>query len=423
MLKNVYRKEGRGIKEIVLLMALFFSVILSAQETADDFYAKARKLAFDDKNYPEAIVLTKQALIMSPEYDELNIFLGRLYTWNKETAKARAVFTDFLEKHPDNEDAFVAYGNLEFWDKKNDKALEVVNKGLKKFPNSERLLLLKAQVLNETKNYYQADEILIQLLKINPENDEAKALQEEVKKMAWKNAVGVNYDYVYFDKRFEDAWHLASADYTRQGAWGSVTGRVNYANRFATNALQFEVDAYPRINNMFYGYLNGGISDNEGIFPQYRAGASLNANLPKAFEAELGIRMLSFNGEETWSYVGAVGKYYANWWFNFRTYITPDSDSVTSSFMLTTRYYLGGADDYLSLRLGTGISPDDPSNNILYNNAINFKQKSTNAGLEYRKTFAAGYIGYVRASLDNQEYAPDTKGNQISAGIGAIKRF
>lgn len=424
MLLKIKRTDRKvNIKNFLLLLTFLISMGLSAQETADDLYSRARKLAFEEKKYTEAIVLAKQALDMSPEYEELNVFLGRLYTWNNDPDNARIIFTDFLQKHPDNEDGILAYGSLEYWNKNYSKALEIVNNGIEQHPKSENLLFLKAQILRDTKEYQQANEAVNQVLAINPKNTGARAMSSDLKIVSAKNAIGVNYDYVYFDKRFDDPWHLASADYTRQGKFGSITGRLNYANRFKMDAMQFEIDAYPRISNRFYAYINAGISNDKAIFPQYRAGASVNANLPKAWEAELGFRMLSFNGDQTWSYVGSLGKYYANWWFNFRAYLTPDADNVTHSFTLTTRYYLGGADDYLNLILGTGISPDDPSNNILYNDAINFKQKSNNIGLEYRRSFRSGYLGYVRTSLDNQEYAPDTKGNQISVGIGAIKRF
>ncbi|MGV7608803.1 YaiO family outer membrane beta-barrel protein, partial [Mycobacterium kansasii] len=62
---------------------------------------------------------------------------------------------------------------------------------------------------------------------------------------------------------------------------------------------------------MFYLYVGGGYSGDVSLFPKYRTGVSLNANLPHSFEAELGYRQLYFSNS-IWMYTAAVGKYYKN---------------------------------------------------------------------------------------------------------------
>jgi YaiO family outer membrane protein len=113
-------------------------------------------------------------------------------------------------------------------------------------------------------------------------------LESRIKDESIKNKIGIIYDYNVFDKQFADPWHLLAIDYSRSTGIGTVIGRLNYANRFQTSATQFEIDAYPRFSKVFYSYMNFGVSDNSGVFPKYRAGFSLYANLPKSFEGELG---------------------------------------------------------------------------------------------------------------------------------------
>ncbi|MBC7654409.1 MAG: hypothetical protein H7098_08045 [Oligoflexus sp.] len=66
-----------------IIFFLFFISInpINAQEnlSPDEMLIKVRKLAFDDKNYLAAIALTKKALLKSPDYTDVEIFLGRLY--------------------------------------------------------------------------------------------------------------------------------------------------------------------------------------------------------------------------------------------------------------------------------------------------------------------------------------------------------
>ncbi|MGA8854406.1 MAG: YaiO family outer membrane beta-barrel protein [Christiangramia sp.] len=415
--------KPRSYSPLLLIILLLLCLSVNAQEelTTDELFVKARTAAFDEDNYPKAIELTKRALDKSPAYADVRIFLGRLYTWTDKVDSARVAFERVLEENPGHEDATLAYTNLEYWNDNSDKALEIVNKGIDKHPKSEDLLLLKARVLKDLKRYSEANDALNQLLKVNPKLTEARSLGESIKNVSSKNQVGVDYEYVYFDKRFDDPWHLTSIDYSRSTKIGSIIGRLNYANRFASNGTQVVIDAYPSISDTFYAYVSGGIASSGSIFPDYRAGASLYANLPAAFEGEVGFRMLSFD-EETWIYTASVGKYISNFWLNARTYLTPDNQNVSQSYSLNVRYYIAGADDYLSLGIGTGISPDDDSNNILYADD-NYKLKSNNISLGYRVSVKTTNVFFINASLEDQEYARETRGNQFSVGIGYFKKF
>ena len=398
------------------------NLFAQTQPSSDELFHSARKLAFDNRNYPEAIQLTKQALKISPDYLDIRIFLGRLYTWSDKIDSARREFKEILIKNPGHEDASLAYGSLEYWNKNPEQALVVTTEALKYHEKSEDLLLLKTKILADLKQYEEANLTLNALLKINPNISQARAVAAKIGDFTSKNRIGLSYDYVTFDKQFADPWHLASFDYTRQTGIGPISARVNYANRFKTNGTQFEVDAYPRFSNTFYAYMSGGYSSSS-IFPTYRAGFSLYANLPAAFEADAGFRMLDF-GTKTWIYTFAVGKYYKSYWFNLRTFLTPFNNSLAQSLSFTTRYYFGGADDYLGLILGSGLSPDNQRNNILFNSGNNYKLKSTNASMIFRKTLSGTTnIITVRASIENLEYRKDTRGNQVELGIGFIKRF
>ncbi|SFG78502.1 YaiO family outer membrane beta-barrel protein [Pedobacter insulae] len=408
-------------KTLLSTFFIFFIFQLAKAQTADELFITARKKAFDEKNYPEAIELAKTALTKSPDYADIRVFLGRLYTWTKKLDSARATFNTIITKQPDYEDAYVAWGNLEFWNYDTKKGIEIVDQGLKNIPGSETLLLLKAKLLADLNEWQSAESIVNQVIKNNPQQTEARALSAKIRENSALNKFGINYDYIHFDKQFNDPWHLLSIDYGRQTSIGAVIGRINYANRFNSSGLQFEMDSYPKIARNLQAYVNVGYSPDMGIFPKYRAGFSLYASLPLSLELEAGLRFLR-SQDNTWIYTASVGKYYKNFWFNLRTFLTPSTTSLSQSFILQTRYYLRGADDYLNLSLSTGLSPDEQRNNILIN-ATNYKLKSNGIMLGYRKSFKAFNIVNFKAGIENQEYFKDTKGNQLILGVGYIRRF
>src|SRR5688500_5840190 len=102
-------------KGIFLITVLMMSCSwASAQNTKDpdSLFAQARAAAFDQKDYPKAINLSKQALRLAPGYTDIVVFLGRLYTWNKQTDSARYYLDLALRQKPGHEEALYAYTDL-----------------------------------------------------------------------------------------------------------------------------------------------------------------------------------------------------------------------------------------------------------------------------------------------------------------------
>lgn len=410
------------LKTILLLSILSISASIKAQvpATADDLFLAARNASFEEKDDKKAMRLAQTALIKSPEYSDIEVFLGRLYTWNKQYDSAIFHFEHVISYSPANEDVYVAYTDLEYWNDNNQKALNICNKGLETNSTSKDLLFRKAKILNALKQYREASVIVDKLLKLNRHNAEALALASSLKDAELVNKIGINYNFTHFDKQFDKPWHLSSLSYGRQTKLGSVSGTLTYANRFGSNGLQGEIDMYPHINKTFYSYLNFGYSGNSGIFPTYRFGFSLYANLPLSFEAEGGLRYLNF-GSSTYVYTAYIGKYYSNFLFGFRTYMTPGTSGTSHSYSISSRYYLKGADDYLAASIGTGISPDDRRVNVQYN--IKSKLSSKQASASFYHSFNKRSVISFGAGLLNQEYKLGVKGNQLDLSIGYQRRF
>jgi len=404
-------------------LSLFFCTknnFAKAQDSlsSDGLFQIARKAAFEESNYTKAKEYCNKVLEISPGYTDVTIFLGRIYSWNKQYDSARINFEKALDQKADYEDASVAYADMEYWADNNKKALSIIDSALVYHPQSNDLLLRKAKILNALREYKEAHKIVNDILEDDKTNTEARALAARLYNNAALNKIGISYDYVYFDKQFAEPWHLVSIDYSRLTKIGSIIGRVNYGNRFGENGVQYEVDAYPHISKTLYAYTNIGYSDNVGVFPHWRAGFSLYANLPRSFELELGSRFLYFSGP-TNILTGYLGKYYKNYLLGVKAYIIPGDNSVSQSYSALGRYYFGGADDFVGLSIGTGIYPDERA----LQQQLNNKLKAYWGRFEFRhvvKTF--NIIGF-NASLINQEYLPKTTGNQIQVGLRYQRRF
>lgn len=419
MWRNKMRKSIAH--SLVILLLCIGSNMANAQNkpNPDSLFARARNAAFDHKDYTTAITYAREALTANSEYTDIVIFLGRIYAWKKMPDSARYFFEMALRQNPLSTDAYVAYADVELWNDNKTKSLQLLDKGLEHAPSSESLLIKKAKLLVLAREYDSALHVVNTILKID-NNTQARALANQIRDNISKNSIGLKYDHIHFDKQFPDPWQFISIDYTRQTKLGSVTARVNYANRFQTNGIQYELEAYPRISKTFYVYINVGYSSDNTVFPRWRAGASLYANLPKAFEAEIGLRYLYFTSD-AFIYTIYIGKYYRSFLFGARTYIAPTLNKTTQTYSILLRYYYKGVDDYIGLEGGAGLSPDDGRVNIQLDN--NYTLRTYRGELVFR--YAIKRLNIIRAniSLLNQEYRKGTVGNQIQVGIGYIRRF
>lgn len=412
---------------VFVLLICYSTDRLQAQSvySSDELFQQARSAAFDKKDYPKAIELATVALGKSPDYTDIRIFLGRLYTWTGKYDLAKSAFLFALEQNPENEDALLALLDLEYWTEHYDLALLLCDKGLKQHADREELLLRKAKILNELKWYSEAYRVTTDLIKKYPKNGSARSLLQCLRFDSSVNKVSLSDDFTWFDENYSDylhnfPWNILSLDYSRFTGIGSVIARINYGSRFNEKALQFEMDAYPHLFKNLTAYVNMGISDHSAVFPRYRAGLSLYAGLPFNFEAEVGLRLLYFSSS-TWMYVAGVSKYYSNFWFNGRVYLVPDNQKMSHSYSFTTRYYFGGTDDYWKFSIGYGLSPDDVNSTQSF--ISDYRLRSRQLSVGFRKSICKFNVVGLSVSALNQEFSKGVYGNQINTSVTYIRKF
>ena len=101
--------------------------------------------------------------------------------------------------------------------------------------------------------------------------------------------------------------------------------------------------------------------------------------------------------------------------------MTPSNNNISHSYTFTTRYYTGDANNYLSLAIGTGISPEDFNNNLLEDTT--YKLKSFKIGADYNFSINELNLISIGANYYNQEYRPNQKGNQFDVSVSYSRKF
>lgn len=327
------------------------------QYTVDELFDKARKAAFENSDYEEARTLAFRALERSPDYHDIRVFVGRTYAWEGSYSSARRAFNYVLERDRYHRQALLAMIDVETWSGQYSEALKWCETALEYFATDAEFLMQKASLLETTGDPVKAESVYTEILELHPGNVRARNSLQQIRLARMKNKVSLSYRHDQFREIF-DPWDFIELQLNRRTGLGSVIGRVQYANRFSTDAVQFNVDAYPTITEGLYAYLNLGYSPSS-IFPRFRLGTSLYKSLPAAFEAEAGFRYLDFVSSDVWIYTVSLSKYYGNYLFTGRSYFVPSGEGNSHSFSLLIRRYLSGSKKYIGISSGFGSASEE----------------------------------------------------------------
>ncbi|OGS74672.1 MAG: hypothetical protein A3F91_13095 [Flavobacteria bacterium RIFCSPLOWO2_12_FULL_35_11] len=320
----------------------------------DTAFEKARELAFNNQRRQAQdtllFILTKY-----PDYHDIRSFLASTYSWDGDYKKAKTEFSYILGKDPQRKTDWIAAINNELWADTPFSALELAENALKYFPSDAEILYLKARAQENSNNPEEAVTTLNLILGQNSNDQKALDYKKKLTNTLSYNSIGIKSSVDFYSKIF-DPMQYYTLNYGRQTKYGSIVAKMNFSRRFNDNGVQVEVDMYPKITKGLYAYVNLGFS-NSYLYPDVRYGAELYKSLPKSFEVSLGFRALKYETTTT-IYTGSVGWYTGNSYWSFRPYLTPGDSGTSKSGVINYRKYRSDADNYFSVSLGMGFSPE-----------------------------------------------------------------
>ncbi|HEY5511576.1 MAG TPA: YaiO family outer membrane beta-barrel protein [Prolixibacteraceae bacterium] len=424
------QKENALIKIIGLLLAATISLTVVGQKGLSDsipsaeLLLKARDAAFNNRKV-EARQLCRQILLRDSTYWDAAVLMGRTYAWDQKYDSARIVLKKIIMAEPGYYDAVDALIDNELYCGNNLEAIKYADLGLSSHPNEASFLYKKARALNNSGNSLKASEILNHIISIDPTDKKAVDLLLSIKENKMINQLKLNYWADYFSD--QDSWQFFSAALGRKTArFGTVILRYNNAERFSKVGHQLEIDAYPTLAKSVYLYFNTGIS-NATNFPISRLTLEPYFKLPKGFEFSAGIRYMNFDktrlvaidSNKVIIYTGTIGKYIGSYWISVRPYFISGNKAWSKSVNLTFRRYLDDADSYLSLVLGSGISPDVQQ----YAYDPNYFLKSNKITLEYRQKMAKHFFLDLAGGFAREEILAGVKHDKYSIDLGISYLF
>ncbi len=401
---------------IAVCFALLMVLVVPGNASAgQDRFTQARELAFDGDREGAREIL-RELLEAKPNHWDARILLGRTLAWDKRYEEAREELLIVVRAKPNYSDARNALVDVELWSDHPEAAISFLDEGLASSPNNEEFLFKRAKAQRDLGMLPDAMVTLDRLLDRNPSHVQGAKMFSSLRVRRAKTKFGLGYGYTDVDT-LSSAWHGASAQLSRRTGLGSVSLRANWSRRFDSTATQFEIDAYPRIMNGLYAYVNYGYSADR-LYPKHRFGGELYANLPKGVELSAGFRRLQFGSSDVTIYTGTVAKYVGNWWISLRPYITPKTEGTSQSYALTVRRYFGNRDTFIGLTAGTGSSPNDIQDVVDL-----ARLDSRKLGMRASWAFTDLFILKLGARYGWEELVRGRERNQFNVALGIERRF
>src|SRR3990167_2601059 len=259
MQNDIYRKTIFN-----MILFAYFLVICSAPENLclpekrATLMETAKQLSLDENCREKAIELYEALLRCGPKNPDTLFYLGRLYYWTQQYAKARSVLCKCITLAPDYNDAWFILASVELADKNGAKATCLFRSVLQADPNYLEARKGLARALSLEQKYTEAKKEY-QILVNNQPNEESNWI-ERMNVLSHTNiACQAKVSYV---EGIEDDPAIGAPVVKEYYFTSTVECRVPIFNRWRLDARQIymkrkENDIFPPIGTNFNVNING----------------------------------------------------------------------------------------------------------------------------------------------------------------------
>lgn len=317
-------------------------------------YQKYKKAYFEEKD-KETLNQVILYLKEHPMDGDVRLLLGQIYFDKKEYEKAREALLIVLQQTPKYVDASLVLINVEMALNNYKAALKIADAGLKLSPENKDLLAKRKNIIYTI----NAKPLAKYMVRHKLHAPAATTIPKKTEEKKYHNDIGI-YQQQYYISDVKKVWDYSTLYYGRETSLGKIYGKLNYANRFATQAVQGEIEAYPRINKYIYLDLDFAYANQPILFPNFVYGAEAYVSMGKAFDFSLGSKYnLIDNRHHFTLYTGTLSKTFKSNQLTLRPYyFVPGSGQQSTLYTFDFRHMIKDPNYYVGCTIGAGNSPD-----------------------------------------------------------------
>ena len=408
--------------KLLFFVCLFSNFLGHAQQLdTDKLYLQALQ-EYREARYSEALELTRKGLEVAPGYHDIRILQVRtLFALQKFEVAGKNI--ELLLTTAPGYEGVKTLAMQRLYQLEGNEALNYANHLLEIYGPDPDLKIRTARLFLERGEKNKARELATEVYAFRNLDDRQRYALQQLLDLTVTNAVQVTGQYITFSDNYSrsDSWYAVSVEYQHNFKNLALIGRATYSDRSYNDGSLYEIEAYPILSEKMYAFANIGISEGN-IFPEYRASASLFYNFATSFEAEAGFRSLFYNDNNYFTAIAGLTAYTGRFYLNARAFVGPERlEQLVQNYQFNVRYYLSTSENYLFGRLGSGISPDEPT---LYTRAQENPSLEAwyfSAGIN--KTLGMHHVVSISGGILSEDLPRGETGTQFTASLGYKYKF
>lgn len=390
------------LKKIIVSYLLFISGFCFTQEKE---LSSINKL-IESKKYDESIAQLIKLEGNYPNSTLVKFKLAQVYFWS---SKYEAAFQSVKSLDQNNEDEEVLKLKILIQQnrKASDEVVALCNIGIEKL--SDKNFYYQQQVLAYINNNQleNASNVLSKIQITDTNEEVVKYLRNEIANKK-KNFVMLGYLQTNTLNEEFPIWYLTSLEYGHKFEKHTLVGRVNYSFLGSIDAVQFEMDWYPKISKNNYLYTNIAISNSE-LFPNYKIASELFHEKDR-ISASVGGKSLFFDEQNINMITAHFGYLIQSYKIAYRGYfIKQDNSDSYFAHLLSFQRKLDEKDSYIQLEFIYGSAPYFYFTTDNFTTVVDYR-----IGLLARFKLNSSLILQPNFQYQIEEYAPNNFRNRLN---------
>lgn len=400
------------MRKLVIIMIL---LLINFNSYCQTNYSSIKKLALTGY-LNDAIQECEKVLKNNPKNIDFTNLLAWINNLQSNHNIAIELYHYSLDLDQDNYDALEGLARTYLKTAQFELSLKYSNRATLIYPENTTFLYLKSQSLYALKQPSEALFYLNKLLIKEPSNKGAKVMLNTIKDKAKINQISFGF-YSETYQKYYNPLALYQLEHSTLTNFGTVTLRVQKAQRDIQKGHQYELESYPRFWKGSYGYIHLAFSNNL-IFPKYRYGLDLNQSVFKTYGIGIGIRSLHFTNDDVKLYKLSIEKYIKSLRFEATVFKGPNKNGSSYTYLTNVKKYFNRSSDYVYITFGNAVSPDIQGR-LSYSGTI-YRLKSKQMLFGFQAEIIKNTIFYCNMNLINNELPFDlgsyVNGRQLTIG-------
>lgn len=390
------------LKKIIVSYLLFISGFCFTQEKE---LSSINKL-IESKKYDESIAQLIKLEGNYPNSTLVKFKLAQVYFWS---SKYEAAFQSvkLLDQNNEDEEVLKLKILIQQNRKASDEVVALCNIGIEKL--SDKNFYYQQQVLAYINNNQleNASNVLSKIQITDTNEEVVKYLRNEIANKK-KNFVMLGYLQTNTLNEEFPIWYLTSLEYGHKFEKHTLVGRVNYSFLGSIDAVQFEMDWYPKISKNNYLYTNIAISNSE-LFPNYKIASELFHEKDR-ISASVGGKSLFFDEQNINMITAHFGYLIQSYKIAYRGYfIKQDNSDSYFAHLLSFQRKLDEKDSYIQLEFIYGSAPYFYFTTDNFTTVVDYR-----IGLLARFKLNSSLILQPNFQYQIEEYAPNNFRNRLN---------